>query len=136
MQGFLSHRCASNWTRPSGGGRWEHYLCNLQGECLAAHKLPVSFFGMYVGLMIWEPYMQASAGQPSLQGYDACIVYWTEGALRRICRQKYGKTSFSPLWVFLFSRNSRERFWGLILWCFWIGRARHPGPTSLPAPTC
>ena len=44
----------------------------------------------------------------------------------------YGKTSFSPLWVFLFSRNSRERFWGLILWYFWVGKARHPGPPSLP----
>ena len=33
--------------------------------------------------------------------------------------------------VFLFSRNSRERFWGLILWHFWAGRARHPGPPSL-----
>ena len=24
--------CASCWTRPLGGGRWEHYLCHLQGE--------------------------------------------------------------------------------------------------------
>ena len=23
-------------------------------------------------------------------------------------------------------------FWGLILWHLWIGRAMHPGPTSLP----
>ena len=30
------------------------------------------------------------------------------------------------------SRNSRERYWGLILWYFWAGRARHPGPPSLP----
>ena len=22
-------RCASCWTRPLGGGRWEHFLCNL-----------------------------------------------------------------------------------------------------------
>ena len=27
--------------------------------------------------------MLASAGQPSLHGYDACMVYWTKGALRR-----------------------------------------------------
>ena len=33
--------------------------------------------------------------------------------------------------VFLFSQNSRERFWGSILWHLWIGRARHPGPPSL-----
>ena len=37
-----------------------------------------------------------------------------------------------PVWVFLFSRNSRERFCGLILWYFWVGRARCPGPPSLP----
>ena len=75
--------------------------------------------------------MLALVGQPSLHGYDACMVYWTKGARRRICRQKCGETSFSPFWVFLFSRNSRERFRGLILWHLWIGRARHPGPPSL-----
>ena len=31
-------RCASCWTRPLGGGRWEHYLCNLWGVCWAAKK--------------------------------------------------------------------------------------------------
>ena len=51
-------------------------------------------------------------------------------APRRNCRQTYGKTSFSPFRVFLFSRNSRERFWGLVLWHLLIGRARHPGPSS------
>ena len=72
--------------------------------------------------------MPALAGQPSLHGYDACMVYWTKGALRRNCRQKHGETSFSPLRVFLISRNSRVRFWCIILWYLWIGRARHPGP--------
>ena len=76
--------------------------------------------------------MLASAGRPSLHGYYACTVYWTKEALRRNRRQKYGKTSFSTFWVFLFSLNSRERFWGLIFWHLWIGRTRHPGPTSLP----
>ena len=57
------------------------------------------------------------------------LGYW--GTSEKL-RQKQRKTSFSPLRVFLFSRNSRERFWGLIFWHFWIGRARHPGPTSLP----
>ena len=39
-----------------------------------------------------------------------------------------------PLFIlksfFLFSRNSRKRFWGLILWYLWIGRAKNPGPGS------
>ena len=71
-------------------------------------------------------------GRPSLHGCDACMVYWTKGALRRICRQKQCKTSFSPFRVFLFGRISRIRFWGLKIWHLWLGRARHPGPTSLP----
>ena len=72
--------------------------------------------------------MPALAGQPSLHGYDACMVYRTKGALRRNRRQKFGETSFSPSWVLLFSQNSRVRYWGLTLWYLWIGRARHPGP--------
>ena len=76
--------------------------------------------------------MLASAGQPSLHGYDACVVLWTKGALRRNCKQKQRETSFSPLWVFLFCRSSGDQFWGSILWYFWVGRARHPGPPSLP----
>ena len=74
--------------------------------------------------------MLALVGRPSLHGNYACMVYWTKGALRRICRQTNGETSFSPFRVFLFSRNSRERFWGLVFWHLWIGRARHPGPSS------
>ena len=31
-----SHRCASYWTRPEGGGRWRHYLCYSWGVCWAA----------------------------------------------------------------------------------------------------
>ena len=49
--------------------------------------------------------MLALAGQPSLHGYDACMVFWTKGALRRNCRQIQSKTSFSPYWFFLLSRN-------------------------------
>ena len=74
--------------------------------------------------------MLALAGQPSLHGYDACMVFWTKGALRRNCRQIQSKTSFSPFWVFLLSRNSLERFWCVLVWHLWIGRARHPGPSS------
>ena len=49
-----------------------------------------------------------------------------------MCRRKQYKTSFSPFWVFLFSRNPTKRFWGLIFWHFWARRARHPGPLSQP----
>ena len=76
--------------------------------------------------------MLALAGLPSLLGYDACMVCWSIGALGRNCRQKQHKTSFSPFRVFLFSRNSRIRFWGLLIWHLWIGSGRHPGLTSLP----
>ena len=76
--------------------------------------------------------MLALVGQPSLHGYYACMVYWNQGAPRRTCRQKQNKTSFSPFWVFLFSRNPTKRFWGLVFWHFWAGRARHPGPPSQP----
>ena len=38
--------------------------------------------------------MLALAGQPSLHGYDACMVYWAKGALRRNCRLKQRETSF------------------------------------------
>ena len=103
-------RCASCWTRPLGGGRWGHYLCNHWTQRQAAHKTGCTYFRICLGFLIWEPCMLA--GQPSLHGYHACMPFWSKGALRRICRQKYGETSFSPFWVFLFSRNSSERFWG------------------------
>ena len=77
--------------------------------------------------------MLASDGQPSLHGSYACTVYWLKGALRRNCRHKQCKTSFSPFRVFLCSRNSRVRFWGLVFWHLRIGRARHPGPSSIPS---
>ena len=44
--------------------------------------------------------MLALVGQPSLHGNYACMVYWTKGALRRICRQKYSKTTFFLLEFF------------------------------------
>ena len=123
-------RCASYWTRPLGGGRWRYYLCNSLEELSKVHKTPYDCFGSFFGYYVWKLYMLALVGQPSLLGYDACMVYSVKGALWRDCRQTKYKTSFSPSWVFLFSRNLTKRFWGLLLWHLWIGRARHPGPPS------
>ena len=125
--------CASNWARPLGVVWLGHYLSNLLGECLAAHKIPRQFlelFQIYGSFVHHKSFLLALAGQPSLHGYDACMIYWAKGALRRNRRQKYCKASFSPFRVFLLSRNSkvRVRFWGLVIWHLWIGRARHPGP--------
>ena len=72
------------------------------------------------------------SGMLSLHSYDACIVFWVQGASWINCRQKQGNTSFSPNEVFLFSRNSKERFGSLVLWYLWIGRAKHP----VPGPPC
>ena len=72
--------------------------------------------------------MLALVGHPSLHGYDACMVFWIKGALRRNCRLKKCKTIFSPSWFFLYSRYSLKRWWGKVFWLLWVGRARHPGP--------
>ena len=72
--------------------------------------------------------MLALVRWPSLHSYDAFLNYWVQGASRRNCSQKQGETCFSPEKVFLFSRDSRVRFLGLILCYLWIGRAKHSGP--------
>ena len=75
----------------------------------------------------WKPYMLALVGQPSRHGYYACMFFWNKGTLWRNCRLKKCKTSFSPSWVFLYSRYTLKKWWGKVLWLLWIGRARHPG---------
>ena len=55
-----------------GGG---HYLCNPWGEHLKIHKVANMSFGVFLRFFIWEPYMLALVGQPSLHGYYACMVY-------------------------------------------------------------
>ena len=100
-------------------------------DCCATHKTAGYLCETGGSFKGGKPQMQALVGQPSLHGYDTCMVYCVKGALCRICRQKHGKTSFFSFQGFLCSRNSRFRFWGLILWHLWIGRARHPGP-ALP----
>ena len=89
--------CASCWTRPLGGGRWGHYFCNLWGEYLKIHKSACMYLWVQWGFLMRKPNMLALVG---LHGYYACMVYWKKEALRRGCRHKQCKTSFSPLWIF------------------------------------
>ena len=70
--------------------------------------------------------MLALVGRPSLHGDDACMVCWITGAFRRKLQANNNvRPLFSPFRVFLFSRNSRERFWGLVFWHLsdWEGSA-------------
>ena len=121
--------CASCWTRPLGGSRWGHYLCNLQREYFKIHNIAFQFFWFKDVFINGKLYMLALVGQPSQHGYDACMVYWSKGAHRRICRLKQRESSFSFFQGFLLSRNSLVRFWCVVVWHLWIGRARHPGPS-------
>ena len=84
-------------------------------------------FGIFCFLKL---HMLALVGRPSLRSYDACAVYRVKRASRRNCRQTECETSFSPKNVFLISRNPLKRFWGLVFWYLWVGRARNPGPGS------
>ena len=80
------------------------------GSLLGSIKNCPHVFDRVCVFCIFKLYIQALVGRPSLHSYDACMIYWVQGASRRNCRQKQGRTSFSPNRVFLFSRNSRVRF--------------------------
>ena len=79
---------------------------------MTVHNTAFNYFLDWVALFLLghffnsKPYVLTLVGQPSLHGYYACMVYWNKGALRRNCRLKKCKTSFSPFWVFLYSRYS------------------------------
>ena len=89
---------------------------------MAAHNAATHFSFFFLGYGNFfrseKPYLLALAGQPSLLGYDAFVVYRVQGAFRRICRQNIVKPLFLLLGFFLFSQNSNVRFWGLILWLY------------------
>ena len=107
--GLGLRRCAYRSTRPLGGGRWGHHLRDPRGVHWFAQKCASCIRCNGSNSICVMPYMLALAGQPSLHGY--------------------GKTSF-PLFEFLFSRNFSFQFWEQVLWHLWIGRARHPGPST------
>ena len=126
--------CAFLGFRPSGVNLLGLYQPDHLEDNLAVHYTALLFgdwvyfsWGIFLG---WKLYMLALVGQPSLHGYNACMVFWDKGALRRNCRQTKRKTSFSPCCVFRCSRYSFKKWWGKVLWLLWVGRARHPGPFS------
>ena len=107
---------------------WEFWLClapccvqdlGFVGVPLAGHAL---WAEVGLGITFLPPGENTSK-------FKKVHVFFYE-AFRRNCRQIKCKTSFSPFWVFLFSRNSLGRFWCVLVWHLWIGRARHPGPSS------
>ena len=92
--GLGLRRCAYRWTRPLGGGRWEHSPREPRGVLWVAQKCARFFQGGSdpIGMV---PYMLAFVGQPSLHGHYACMVCWVKGAFWRNCRHKLCKTSLS-----------------------------------------
>ena len=84
-----------------------------------------------MGSFLWLEAIYASLSGTAQSPWLLCMCgFWNKGALWRNCRLKQCETSFSPSWVFLYSRYSLKKLWGKVLWLLWIGRARHPGPFS------
>ena len=111
-----------------GGGR----IFVTSGECAGQHKkMPVKFVRGFVILVISSCTCQLQWGSPVSIAFMHVWFLGLKVAFRRNCRQGACETSFSPNRVCLFSRNSRVRFWDLIVWHFGVGRATHPGP-ALP----
>ena len=80
---------------------------------------------------VWLPCVLAWWRLLSLSGYDACLVIVPTRAPGERSGLEYGKTSLSPLFIFLVSSHSLKNFEGCLLWHLWLGRARHPGPGSV-----
>ena len=105
------------------------------GEYLKLHKIAYMNLWLRWGFMMWKPYMLAIVGQPSLHGSYACMVYWAQGGtLGEFAGINNVRPLFSPFLVFLFSRNSMVRFWGLGVLAFmdWEGSASWAFLYSLP----
>ena len=102
----------AHWAAVGGGSR----------SSLVCTKVRPSFWGNGCGFIGVMPKMLALVGLPGLHGYNAFLAFWFSG---EHCGEIAGTFK-----IFLFSRNSSYRFWGQVLWHLWIGRARHPGPSS------
>ena len=91
----------------------------------------VGRFLKFWGLGVRLPCMLAWWSLLSLSGCDACLVIKLTRAPGGKSGLKYGKTSLRPPSIFLVGSHSLKFFWGCLLWHFWPGRARHPGPGSV-----
>ena len=125
-------------------GRWVHPLLTDAVDSVVPHGMvgPLWFLvllfvsGLHRNVLVFfqgngsdpncmVPYMRA--GQPSLHGYYACMVFWAKGTFGRNCRQNLRETSFSLVLVFFCVVETLFFWWrGLLVWYLWIGRA----PTS------
>ena len=83
------------WAEVCGG-----ILCVTLGSFLVCSKMCSFFQGGGSDPICMVPYMLALAGQPSLHGYYACVVFWAKGEFWRNCRQILRKTSFSRFLFF------------------------------------
>ena len=86
-----------------GGGRWGHFLRDPRRVHWFAQKCALFVQGHGSDSICVMPCMLASVGQPSLHGYDACMVYWIKGALQEKLPAKFTYRS---------ARNPFERFRG------------------------
>ena len=98
------HRCASCWTRPEGGGRWR--LARTLGSSKNCLQVLLYLSGIHDLEAIYAS-LSGTAQSPWLLCMYGLLDSWSTIA---------GKNNVRPLflllWFFLFSRNSRERFWG------------------------
>ena len=92
----------------------------------------LGWLNLEINRSLWMRSTLVWIGLPSLLNSDAYFVFWITGASWVNGMRKNQKTLFSPFLFFglLISCISFFRFWRKILWCLWIGRARHPGPPS------
>ena len=114
------------WAEVGGG----HYLHDPRGVHWLAQKCALCDHGYGSDSIYVMPYMLASGDSPDSTILCIFGMLGVNGAFRRNCGQNLHETSFSLCRVFLFSRNSSFRWWGQVLWHLWVGRARHPGPST------
>ena len=91
-----------------------------------------SIFGFLESLCLVALYASLVGIAQSLWAVDACLVIRLTRAPGGKTGLMYGKTSLSPLVCFLGKFRILLNFiGGCLLWHFWLGRAKHPGPGSV-----